>query len=96
MVAKWGKATDALLCTRNLTDVKRQGAKRMKGEIELSDTLLNSNINTGLVVDPVTRRISAKNDSEKLFVAKNDHNSTVLSFEIPTYIDGHGMNARNG
>lgn len=56
----------------------------------MSDTL-NSNINTGLVIDPVTRNITLKDGKEKIFVAKNDHNSTALTFEIPKSIDGHDM-----
>lgn len=60
----------------------------------MSDTL-NSNINTGLVIDPVTRSISLKDGKEKIFVAKNDHNSTVLTFEIPKIIDGHDMSGED-
>ncbi|MBQ7897617.1 MAG: hypothetical protein IJ323_04255 [Clostridia bacterium] len=61
----------------------------------MSDILSSSNVNAGLVIDPVTRKISAKDGNEKLFVAKNDHNSTVLSFEIPKYIDGHDMSSED-
>ena len=41
------------------------------------------------VIDPVTREIT--NNSEKLSLMQNDHNSETYTFEIPRNIDGHEM-----
>lgn len=48
---------------------------------------------THFKIDPVTRQI--KNESGKLVLMQNDHNSERFSFDIPRYIDGHDMSACN-
>lgn len=41
------------------------------------------------VIDPITKKIT--NNSGKYKLAKNDHNSERLTFEMPRYIEGHDM-----
>lgn len=41
------------------------------------------------VIDPITRNIST--ESDKLVLARYDHNSERFTFEIPRYIEGHDM-----
>lgn len=48
---------------------------------------------THFKIDPVTRQI--KNESGKVILMQNDHNSERFTFEIPRYIDGHDMSACN-
>ena len=48
---------------------------------------------THFKIDPVTRQI--KNESEKVVLMQNDHNSERFTFEIPRYIDGHDMSECN-
>lgn len=40
-------------------------------------------------IDPITRAV--KNNSGKVTLAQNDHNSERFTFEIPRYVDGHDM-----
>ena len=44
-------------------------------------------------IDPVTRTI--KNESGKITLIQNDHNSERFTFECPRYIDGHDMSLCN-
>ncbi len=44
-------------------------------------------------IDPVTRKI--KNESGKVILMQNDHNSERFTFEIPRYIDEHDMSVCN-
>lgn len=44
------------------------------------------------IIDPATRKIA--NNSGKLMLAQNDHNSERLTFEIP-WVDGHDMSLCN-
>jgi hypothetical protein len=44
-------------------------------------------------IDPVTRQI--KNETGKIILMQNDHNSERFTFEIPRYIDGHDMSVCN-
>jgi hypothetical protein len=47
---------------------------------------------TRLVIDPITRTIAPKYRNQKaVYVAKGDHNSTLITFEIPRYVDGNDM-----
>lgn len=48
---------------------------------------------THFKIDPVTRQI--KNESSKVVLMQNDHNSERFSFEIPRFIDGHDMSECN-
>ena len=48
---------------------------------------------THFKIDPVTRQIS--NESGKVILMQNDHNSERFTFEIPRYIDGHDMSTCN-
>lgn len=41
------------------------------------------------VIDPVTRVV--KNNSEKIVIMQHDHQSEILTFELPRYIDTHDM-----
>ena len=45
------------------------------------------------VIDPVTRVI--KNNSEKIVIMQHDHQSEILTFELPRYIDTHDMSLSN-
>ena len=45
------------------------------------------------VIDPVTRVI--KNNSEKIVIMQHDHQSEILTFELPRYIDMHDMSLSN-
>lgn len=50
--------------------------------------------NTRLVINPVTRTIAPKYRNQKaVYVAKNDHNSVLICFELPRYVDGYDMSA---
>lgn len=44
-------------------------------------------------IDPVTRQI--KNETGKIILMQNDHNSERFTFELPRYIDGHDMSVCN-
>lgn len=48
---------------------------------------------THFKIDPVTRQIA--NESGKVVLMQNDHNSERFTFEIPRYIDGHDMSVCN-
>lgn len=48
---------------------------------------------THFKIDPVTRKI--KNESGKVILMQNDHNSERFTFEIPRYVDGHDMSKCN-
>lgn len=48
---------------------------------------------THFKIDPVTRQI--ENESGKVILMQNDHNSERMTFDIPRYIDGHDMSACN-
>jgi hypothetical protein len=48
---------------------------------------------THFKIDPVTRQI--KNESGKVILMQNDHNSERFTFEIPRLIDGHDMSVCN-
>jgi hypothetical protein len=48
---------------------------------------------THFKIDPETRQI--KNESGKVILMQNDHNSERFTFEIPRYIDGHDMSICN-
>lgn len=48
---------------------------------------------THFKIDPETRQI--KNESGKVILMQNDHNSERLTFEIPRHIDGHDMSTCN-
>lgn len=48
---------------------------------------------THFKIDPITRQI--KNESGKVILMQNDHNSERFTFDIPRYIDGHDMSACN-
>lgn len=48
---------------------------------------------THFKIDPVTRQIA--NESGKVILMQNDHNSERFTFEIPRYIDGHDMSVCN-
>ena len=45
------------------------------------------------VIDPVTRVI--KNNSGKIVIMQHDHQSEILTFELPRYIDTHDMSLSN-
>lgn len=45
--------------------------------------------NKHFVIDPITRAI--KNETSKLVLIKNDHNSEEYTFEIPRFVEGHDM-----
>lgn len=45
------------------------------------------------VIDPITRAI--KNETSKVTLIKNDHNSERFTFEMPKEIDGHDMRQCN-
>lgn len=45
------------------------------------------------VIDPVTRNIT--NNSGKLVLMQNDHDSEVFTFEVPRYVEGHDMSLCN-
>lgn len=45
------------------------------------------------IIDPISRDI--QNDSGKLVLVQNDHNSERFTFEIPRYVDGHDMSLCN-
>lgn len=45
-----------------------------------------------LYINPVTRTIAPKYRTQKaVYIAKNDHNSVLLLFEIPKIVDGHDI-----
>ncbi len=48
---------------------------------------------THFKIDPATRQIA--NESGKVILMQNDHNSERFTFEIPRYIDGHDMSVCN-
>ena len=48
---------------------------------------------THFKIDPVTRKI--KNETGKVILMQNDHNSERFTFEIPRYIEGHDMSVCN-
>lgn len=48
---------------------------------------------THFKICPITRQI--KNNSGKVILMQNDHNSERFTFEIPRYIDGHDMSLCN-
>lgn len=48
---------------------------------------------THFKIDPVTRQIA--NESGKVILMQNDHNSERFTFDIPRYIDGHDMSVCN-
>ena len=53
-----------------------------------------SDVNTRLVINPVTRTIAPKYRNQKaVYVAKGDHNSVLINFEMPRYVDGYDMSA---
>lgn len=53
-----------------------------------------NDINTRLVINPITRTIAPKYRNQKaVYVAKNDHNSVLICFELPRYVDGYDMSA---
>ena len=45
------------------------------------------------VIDPVTRVV--KNNSGKIVIMQHDHQSEILTFELPRYIDTHDMSLSN-
>ena len=45
--------------------------------------------NKHFIIDPITRAI--KNETSKLVLIKNDHNSEEYTFEIPRFVEGHDM-----
>lgn len=45
------------------------------------------------IIDPITRTI--KNETTKLTLIKNDHNSERFTFELPSEIEGHDMTKCN-
>ena len=49
---------------------------------------------THFIIDPVTRAITNAS-SDKLSIMQYDHNSEVLTFEMPRYIEGHDMSVCN-
>ena len=60
----------------------------------MSETIQKPDANTRLVIDPVTRAIAPKYRRQKaVYVAKGDHNSVLIAFEMPRYVDGYDMSA---
>ena len=53
---------------------------------------ITQDVTARLVIDPVTRTISPKyRNAKSVYVAKGDHNSVVIAFEMPRYVDGNDM-----
>ena len=51
-------------------------------------------VSARLVIDPITKTIAPKyRKSKGVYVAKGDHNSVRLAFEMPRYVDGFDMSA---
>lgn len=49
-----------------------------------------------LVIDPVAKTIEQKHRSRKaIAIAKNDHNSILIGFEIPRYIGGYDISSKD-
>lgn len=54
----------------------------------------NADITTRLSINPITRTISPKYRTSKgVYVAKGDHNSVLIVFEVPKIVDGHDMSS---
>lgn len=55
---------------------------------------MSDEVNIRLVINPITRTIAPKYRNQKaVYVAKGDHNSVLINFEMPRYVDGFDMSA---
>ena len=60
----------------------------------MSEVITTEQANTRLTINPITRIVAPKyRNTEAVYVAKGDHNSVCLAFEIPRYVDGYDMSA---
>lgn len=60
----------------------------------MSNTM--QDVTTRLVINPFTRIITPKNRNTKsVYVAKGDHNSVIVAFELPRYVDGYDMSDKD-
>lgn len=49
-----------------------------------------------LVIDPITRTIKPKyRNAKSIYIAKGDHNSVVIAFEVPKNVDGNNMSEQD-
>ena len=60
----------------------------------MSNTM--QDITKRLVINPFTRIITPKyRNTKAVYVAKGDHNSVIIAFEVPRYVDGYDMSDKD-